>query len=82
MNNYCLIVFKNTMDAIKTEGELKKSNIKAIVMPTPTQISKSCGISIKFDTVDLDLIKNKVNDKSITIKNIYIKEYDVFNEVM
>lgn len=82
MNKYCLIIFKNTMDAIKTEGELKKSNIKAIVMPTPTQISKSCGISIKFDTVDLELIKNKVNDKSITIKNIYIKENDVFNEVM
>lgn len=82
MDKYCLIVFKNTMDAIKTEGELKKSNVKAIVMPTPTQISKSCGISIKFDIVDLELIKNKVNDKSITIKNIYIKENNVFNEVM
>lgn len=74
MNKYYLIVFKNTMDAIKAEELLKKENIKIAIMPTPTYITQSCGISIKFDEEDWGNIKDIIDKGLITPKNVYIRE--------
>ncbi|MCI6276873.1 MAG: DUF3343 domain-containing protein [Clostridium sp.] len=74
MDRYYLIVFKNTMDAIKAEEILKKENIKIAIMPTPTYITQSCGISIKFDEKEWDKIKDTIDKGLITPKNIYLRE--------
>lgn len=74
MDKYYLIVFKNTMDAIKAEEILKKENIKIAIMPTPTYITQSCGISIKFDEKDWDNIKELIEKGLITPKNVYVRE--------
>lgn len=74
MDRYYLIVFKNTMDAIKAEEVLKKENIKIAIMPTPTYITQSCGISIKFEEKDWDQIKDTIDKCLITPKNVYLRE--------
>ncbi|GAA0684202.1 MULTISPECIES: DUF3343 domain-containing protein [Clostridium] len=74
MDKYYLIVFKNTMDAIKAEEILKKENLKIAIMPTPTYITQSCGISIKFDEKDWDNIKDLIEKGLITPKNVYVRE--------
>ena len=72
MEEFYLLTFKNTHDAIGCEKVLKENNLEPVVMPTPTYITKSCGLSIKISTVLSDEIKKLYLDKKINVKNIFI----------
>lgn len=50
---FYVIAFESTHIAIKTEKELM-DKIKIEMIPTPREISASCGISLKFSIEDLD----------------------------
>jgi Protein of unknown function (DUF3343). len=73
MEIYYILVFNNTQGAIKAEAYLKSQNIKVVIMPTPTHILKSCGISIKINKEDLEKTKNYIILDLIQIKAIYEK---------
>jgi hypothetical protein len=77
MVNY-IIVFKNTHDAIKGEKTLKEKSVKVVVMPTPTIITQSCGISIRFQEEDLDIVEDLISNNELAMKNIYIKKGQEF----
>lgn len=81
MDNYYLITFENTHSAMNAETVLKQNSIKNIVMPTPTYITKSCGISLKFDKADLPMVTKLIKDESIKIKVVYLKEGSEFKAV-
>ena len=56
------MVFFSTTDTIQTERKLR-SQVKTIIIPTPREISKSCGFAIKFVDVgeeELVSIQNQV----------------------
>ncbi|MBV4420022.1 DUF3343 domain-containing protein [Clostridium tyrobutyricum] len=73
MNRYYIITFKNTHDAIAGETFLRNKNIPIDVMPTPVVITKSCGISVKFDVKNLDKVKSLIQEEKIYFKNIYLR---------
>lgn len=81
MDNYYLITFENTHSAMNAETVLKQNSIKNVVMPTPTYITKSCGISLKFDKADLPMVTKLIKDESIKIKVVYLKEGSEFKAV-
>lgn len=64
------------------ESVLKKKGIKLIIIPTPTYITKSCGISIKIDEQDYENVKKIIESKEINIKNVYLKEGKDYQLVM
>lgn len=66
--NY-VVTFKNTHEAIKAEAEAKANGIKVIVIPTPTFITKSCGISLRIEESLLETFKS-LGDK-VEYKGIY-----------
>ncbi|GIM28967.1 hypothetical protein CPJCM30710_16330 [Clostridium polyendosporum] len=72
MNEY-IIVFKNTHDAIEAEKSINAKGIKIIVMPTPTHITQSCGISIRFKEEELSKVEELAREEKVKYKNIYIK---------
>lgn len=74
MDKYYILTFQNTLGAINGESELKEIKMKIEIMPTPTSITKSCGISIKIKCEDIDEIKNLIRENKISIKNIYFKD--------
>lgn len=81
MDKYYVLTFQNTHGAISAESVLKEKNIKIEIMPTPTGITKSCGISIKFSEEYMEKIKELVKNGNINIKNAYAKEgcnYSIF----
>ena len=77
MNNY-IIVFKNTHDAIQGEKILKGKGISVMVMPTPTSITHSCGISVRFKEEDIGIVEKAINEEKLITKNIYIKNGQEF----
>ncbi|AWI07476.1 DUF3343 domain-containing protein [Clostridium drakei] len=82
MDIYYIITFQNTHGAISGESILKNNNIKVEIMPTPTLITKSCGISIKIETESINQVKSLVENGELAIKNIYEKngtEYKTYN---
>lgn len=52
-----VITFKSTNYAIKGESVFKNENIEFRTIPTPREVTHSCGLAIKFDLKDIDLAK-------------------------
>lgn len=44
---YCL-TFDSTHYAIKIEKRMKEASLKGVMIPTPREVSASCGLSLKF----------------------------------
>lgn len=86
MKGYYIITFKNTHSAMEGEKILKKEQVLNQVMPTPTVVTRSCGISLKIEEDEYPKIvaiidKNEMEPKSILYRseNSYkiIKEFEV-----
>ena len=45
--------------------------MKYRTIPTPREITHSCGLAIKFDLKDIDLVRNIINDNELTIEGIF-----------
>ncbi|MGL4453446.1 MAG: DUF3343 domain-containing protein [Sarcina sp.] len=73
-----IMVFNNTHEAMAAEKLIEKENIKIMVIPTPTYITKSCGISLKFDEESLEAIDKLIEDDKIKFKNIYFRDAEGF----
>lgn len=77
---YYIIVFKNTLDAMNGEKLLKEESFVFKMMPTPTAITQSCGICVRIE--DKKYIDEIIERNIIRYKNIYIKEGNIFKEVI
>lgn len=71
---FLLLVAKSTHLVIKAESLLKDSEIVARIIPLPTEISGSCGLSIKFDVKDLELVKSILKSNEITLEIYRVKK--------
>jgi len=81
MENYYIITFENTHGAISGESTLKENKITVVVMPTPTYITKSCGISLKVKEEDIEKIKTLIKEEKLKVKGMYLKENSLFKVV-
>lgn len=67
-----VITFKSTHHAIQGEKRfLEIDEIKIRTIPTPREVSHSCGLAIKFDLEDLDKAKSIIANQDIEIDSIY-----------
>ena len=55
---------------MRLKKELDGRDIKASISPTPREASKSCGISLIVDEVDLPLINQVIAENNIQILKI------------
>ncbi len=74
MNKYYIVTFQNTHEAMKAEREAIKTQVKVVVIPTPTYITKSCGISLKIEEENIDSIIELIKTNNIKIKDIFVKD--------
>jgi hypothetical protein len=81
MNNYYLLVFNNTNEAMMGEDFLKNEGFNVMVMPTPSQLINSCGISLIIKHEDVPAVKNLIYDNKLLCKGLYIKENSNFVKV-
>lgn len=68
---YFIMVFNNTNDAMNGEKTFKDNNIEFVIMPTPTYITQSCGICIRFGEKMLGTVNSVIEKDNLKYKNIY-----------
>lgn len=73
-----ILIFKNTHDALYCEKLLIEMKISINIIPTPSNVARSCGISIGINYVDLDQIKKGILDNKIRVKEIYDVKKNTF----
>jgi len=74
------ILFNTHTDGLMLANKLKKNNIKYTIVPTPRQLSKCCGIAIKYEHEDekaiLDII-DKYEIKVLGLHSLERKNIDI-----
>jgi hypothetical protein len=71
MPEYIIITFQSTNFAMQAEALFKSQGVKHQIIPTPREITLSCGISIRLDTGMLNKVKSAVQAGGITPKKIF-----------
>jgi len=66
-----VITFNSTQYAIKADTVFSKESVNFRTIPTPREISRSCGLAIKFNIEDMEKIKDIINKSSLEINGIY-----------
>ena len=65
------VLFPNVTEAMSLEKRLKERQIKHIIAPTPRELSKCCGISIKYILEDEHSIKQAVEEHKIRVEGLF-----------
>lgn len=77
-----LITFDSTHSAIRAEKELLSMDIKVKVIPVPTEITASCGLSIKINLDDLCKARKILLKEKIQVSGYYhIKKTGLIKEI-
>ncbi len=81
MAKYYIATFYNTQGAIKAESMLRKENIRITVMPTPSHINRSCGISLRFQQEEYERIIDIIEEGKLEVKGVYVKNEEGYCEI-
>lgn len=68
---YGVVTFNSTHHAISGEKIFKDNNIVFKTIPTPREITLSCGLSILFSLEDLLKVKELCNSNVLSVKGVY-----------
>ncbi|MBC8590398.1 DUF3343 domain-containing protein [Wansuia hejianensis] len=68
---YGLITFKSTHFALQGEVVFKDNNIVFKTIPTPREVSHSCGLALLFMVDDIDIVKNIIEKGLLQIDGLY-----------
>ncbi len=68
---FYVISFDSTHHAIKAEKLFKEHNLNIRMMPTPREITASCGLSIRFEVGDLEEVEDIINQEELAVKGKY-----------
>lgn len=71
LNDYCVITFASTSGALKGEKLMKAANREFVVMPTPREISTSCGLSLKIKPADAEESCQVLREGGVEISGVY-----------
>lgn len=74
MEQFLLLTFASANYAMQCEAALKGQGLKGQIIPTPREITLSCGLSILSDIENLDKIRELINEGKIVKKGAYILE--------
>lgn len=66
-----VITFKSTHYAIQADSVFRNEKIQYRTIPTPREISHSCGLAIKFNLEDFDDIKSIIEKNSLITEGIF-----------
>jgi len=69
--DFGVVTFESTHHALNGEKSFKDKDIPFKTIPTPREITLSCGLSLKFKLEDLDAVLELYSEEKVAIKGIY-----------
>jgi hypothetical protein len=61
------VLFPSHTEGMKLDSLLRKNGIKHTIVPTPRQLSVSCGISIMYQAEDGESISRLIEENGVKI---------------
>lgn len=77
---FYVITFNSTHHAIKGERALMDKGLDVRIIPTPREITASCGLSIKFFEDDINEVKSYLENIDLDIDGVYIIKKRVYGK--
>ena len=71
LQDYAVFTFKSTSQALKAERVLKNASAEFLMMPTPRQISTSCGLAVKAAPEHLRFYQEILANNQIDIEGAF-----------
>ncbi len=71
MNDYYIAVFDSTHYALHFEKVIRGGGFAINIMPVPREITASCGISAKLETVEIEKIKELAVTENLKVGGYY-----------
>lgn len=73
---FTLVTFKSTHHAMAAEEIFEKEDMDFKTIPTPREVSHSCGLALLFFLEQIDEVKKTIEEKNIIIDGLfeYVKD--------
>jgi hypothetical protein len=68
---YGVVLFHSTQVAIKAEKILKVAGIKIKLIPVPRHLSSDCGICLRFEFGDAQMVEATLASKGVQMEGVY-----------
>ncbi len=69
--DFCVIVFPSTSQALKAEKVLKQAGAEFVMMPTPREISTSCGLAVKLRPDNTDECLRQLTRHQVQMEGVF-----------
>jgi hypothetical protein len=66
-----VVTFASTTGALKGEQVMKDANQVFVIMPTPRELSTSCGLSLKIKPEDIEESYRVLHAGGVEISGVY-----------
>ncbi len=63
---FIIVSFESTHDAIKAETITGRAGISARLIPTPPEVSAGCGLALRAQPEDLSRVRELLNEEEVT----------------
>ena len=70
MSRYGVVLVHTTSSAMRTEKILLKAGLSVKLIPTPRQFSSDCGISVRFEWAQAELVTALLDANRVDISAI------------
>jgi len=71
LKEYGVFTFISTSQALKAERVLKQAAMEFLMMPTPREISTSCGLAVKVTSEDLGKSAEILRQNRVQVDGAY-----------
>lgn len=71
LNDFGLLTFGTTTQALKAEQVLQKAGADFLVIPIPREISASCGLAVKTRLEDLPPQRQLLREQKVTVEGAF-----------
>ena len=72
MNTYGVVLVHTTSAAMRCEKILLQAGLPVKLIPTPRQFSSDCGIAVRFDWAQAELVKTLLGAAQVDISGIHV----------
>lgn len=84
-NNVVIVTFYSISSCLMLNNKLKELGIKSLIIPTPRDLSSSCGNSLATSIKNREVLEKLIDDFDYEVdrvENYYLYESDKLKEIL